>query len=98
MTYERNRFNTQRNFLHQGRHHRDVGFGNGNSRGRSMIYRTPEPRLEPNHHYNDYINNDDDEDTDFIQPIDDDVDLTPYYWEEGELKDLVKREPQCHIV
>ena len=62
-----------------------------------MIY-TPEPRLEPNHHYNDYINNDDDEDTDFIQPIDDDVDLTPYYWEEGELKDLVKREPQCHIV
>ena len=62
-----------------------------------MIY-TPEPRLEPNHHYNDYINNDDDEDTDFIQPIDDDVDLTPYYWEEGELKDLVKREPQCPIV
>ena len=63
-----------------------------------MIHHTPEPRLEPNHHYNDYINNDDDEDTDFIQPIDDDVDLTPYYWEEGELKDLVRREPQCHIV
>ena len=38
MTYERNRFRTQRNFLYQGRHHRDVGFGNGNSRGRSMIF------------------------------------------------------------
>ena len=64
-----------------------------------MIYRTPEPRLEPNHHYNDYINNDDDEDTDFIQnDFNDDVDLTPYYWEEGELKDLVRREPQCPIV
>ena len=63
-----------------------------------MIYRTPEPRLEPDHHLEEYIAFDGDEsDTDFIQN-DDDVDLTPYYWEEGELKDLVKREPQCHIV
>ena len=64
-----------------------------------MIYRTPEPRLEPDHHLEEYIAFDGDEsDADFIQPIDDDVDLTPYYWEEGELQDLVKREPQCHIV
>ena len=93
MTYERNRDRTQRNFLHQGRHHRDVGFGNGNSRGRSMIFRTPEPRLEPNHHYNDYINNDDDEDTDFIQPIDDDLDESFLNYQDGEIRDLLRREP-----
>ena len=63
MTYERNRFNTQRNFLYQGRHHRDVGFGNGNSRGRSMIFG---PRLEPNHHLIEYLMCDD---ADFIQPL-----------------------------
>ena len=62
-----------------------------------MIYRTPEPRLEPDHRFDEEY---DESDTDFIQTDfnDDDVDLTPYYWEEGELKDLVKREPQCHIV
>ena len=61
---------------------------------------TPEPRTEPNHQLEEYIAFDGDEsDTDFIQTdFNDDVDLTPYYWEEGELKDLVKREPQCHIV
>ena len=64
MTYERNRFNTQRNFLHQGRPHKDVGFGNGNSWGRSMIYRTPEPRLEPNHLLEEYLW---DDGADFIQ-------------------------------
>ena len=63
MTYERNRFNTQRNFLYQGRHHRDVGFGNGNSRGRSMIFG---PRLEPNHQLIEYLMCDD---ADFIQPL-----------------------------
>ena len=52
MTYERNRDRTQRNFIYQGRHHRDVGFGNGNNRGRSMIFG---PRLEPNHHLQEYI-------------------------------------------
>lgn len=63
-----------------------------------MIYRTPEPRLEPDHHLEECIAFDGDEsDADFIQN-DDDVDLTPYYWEEGELQDLVRREPQCHIV
>lgn len=58
---------------------------------------TPEPRLEPDHRFDEEI---DESDTDFIQTDfnDDDVDLTPYYWEEGELKDLVKREPQCPIV
>ena len=63
MTYERNRFRTQRNFLYQGRHHRDVGFGNGNSRGRSMIFG---PRLEPNHQLIEYLMCDD---ADFIQPL-----------------------------
>ena len=63
MTYERNRFRTQRNFLYQGRHHRDVGFGNGNSWGRSMIFG---PRLEPNHHLIEYLMCDD---ADFIQPL-----------------------------
>ncbi len=53
------------------------------------------PRLEPDHHFEEYIAFDGD-DADFIQ--NDDVDLTPYYWEEGELKDLVRREPQCPIV
>ena len=64
MTYERNRFNTQRNFLYQGRPHKDVGFGNGNSWRRSMIYRTPEPRLEPNHLLEEYLW---DDGADFIQ-------------------------------
>ena len=63
MTYERNRFRTQRNFLYQGRHHRDVGFGNGNSWGRSMIFG---PRLEPNHQLIEYLMCDD---ADFIQPL-----------------------------
>ena len=63
MTYERNRFRTQRNFLYQGRHYRDVGFGNGNSRGRSMIFG---PRLEPNHQLIEYLMCDD---ADFIQPL-----------------------------
>ena len=63
MTYERNRFRTQRNFLYQGRHYRDVGFGNGNSRRRSMIFG---PRLEPNHHLQEYLMCDD---ADFIQPL-----------------------------
>ena len=63
MTYERNRFRTQRNFLYQGRHYRDVGFGNGNSRGRSMIFG---PRLEPNHHLQEYLSFDGD-DSDFIR-------------------------------
>ena len=65
MTYERNRFRTQRNFLYQGRHHRDVGFGNGNSRRRSMIFG---PRLEPDHHLEEYLSFDGD-DADFIQPL-----------------------------
>ena len=65
MTYERNRFRTQRNFLYQGRHYRDVGFGNGNSRGRSMIFG---PRLEPDHHLEEYLSFDGD-DADFIQPL-----------------------------
>ena len=65
MTYEWNRFRTQRNFLYQGRHHRDVGFGNGNSWGRSMIFG---PRLEPNHHLQEYIAFPGD-DADFIQPL-----------------------------
>ena len=30
-----------------------------------MIYRTPEPRLEPNHHLEEYLY---DDDADFIQP------------------------------
>ena len=53
---------------------------------------TPEPRLEPDHRFDEEI---DESDTDFIQTDfnDDDVDLTPYYWEEGELKDLLRREP-----
>ena len=63
MTYERNRFRTQRNFLYQGRHYRDVGFGNGNSRGRSMIFG---PRTEPNHQLIEYLMCDD---ADFIQPL-----------------------------
>ena len=63
MTYERNRFRTQRNFLYQRRHYRDVGFDNGNSRGRSMIFG---PRLEPNHHLIEYLMCDD---ADFIQPL-----------------------------
>ena len=63
MTYERNRFRTQRNFLYQGRHYRDVGFGNGNNRGRSMIFG---PRLEPNHQLIEYLMCDD---ADFIQPL-----------------------------
>ena len=63
MTYERNRFRTQRNFLYQGRPYRDVGFGNGNSRGRSMIFG---PRLEPNHQLIEYLMCDD---ADFIQPL-----------------------------
>ena len=63
MTYERNRFRTQRNFLYQGRHYRDVGFGNGNSWGRSMIFG---PRLEPNHQLIEYLMCDD---ADFIQPL-----------------------------
>ena len=54
------------------------------------------PRLESNHHLEEYLM---DDGADFIQTdFNDDVDLTPYYWEEGELKDLVKREPQCPIV
>ena len=32
-----------------------------------MIYRTPEPRLEPNHHLEEYLSFDGD-DADFIQP------------------------------
>lgn len=32
-----------------------------------MIYRTPEPRLEPDHRFEDY--DDDEFDADFIQPI-----------------------------
>ena len=63
MTYERNRFRTQRNFLYQGRHHRDVGLGIRDSRGRSMIFG---PRLEPNHHLIEYLMCDD---ADFIQPL-----------------------------
>ena len=63
MTYERNRFNTQRNFLYQGRHYRDVGFGIRDSRGRSMIFG---PRLEPNHQLIEYLMCDD---ADFIQPL-----------------------------
>ena len=62
MTYERNRFNTQRNFLYQGRHYRDVGLGIRDSRGRSMIFG---PRLEPNHHLIEYLSQGDDDD--FIQ-------------------------------
>ena len=58
-----------------------------------MIHHTPEPRLEPNHHYNDYINNDDDEDTDFIQPIDDDLDESFLNYQDGEIRDLLRREP-----
>ena len=55
---------------------------------------TPEPRLEPDHRFDEEI---DESDTDFIQTnfTEEEVDLTPYYWEEGELQDLVKREPQC---
>ena len=63
MTYERNRFRTQRNFLYQGRHHRDVGLGIRDSRRRSMIFG---PRLEPNHHLIEYLMCDD---ADFIQPL-----------------------------
>ena len=52
---------------------------------------TPEPRLEPDHRFDEEY---DESDTDFIQTdFNDDVDLTPYYWEEGELKDLLRREP-----
>ena len=65
MTYEWNRDRTQRNFLYQGRHYRDVGFGNGNSWGRSMIFG---PRTEPNHHLQEYIAFPGD-DADFIQPL-----------------------------
>jgi hypothetical protein len=94
---ERNSLRTQWYPIHQRRPNKNVGLGNGNSRRRSMI-NTPEPRLEPDHRFDD--EGFDESDTDFIQTDfnDDDVDLTPYYWEEGELKDLVKREPQCHIV
>ena len=34
-----------------------------------MIRRTPEPRLEPDHHFNEFLNDDDEFDADFIQPI-----------------------------
>ena len=61
MTYERNRFRTQRNFLHQGRPYKNVGLGNGNSRRRSMIFG---PRLEPNHHLQEYLMCDD---ADFVR-------------------------------
>ena len=47
--YERNNPCTQRNRIHQGRHHKNVRPCIRNSRRRSMIYRTPEPRLEPSH-------------------------------------------------
>ena len=63
MTYERNRDRTQRNFLYQGRHYRDVGFGNGNSRGRSMIFG---PRTEPDHDLEEYLAFPGD-DADFLQ-------------------------------
>ena len=56
---------------------------------------TPSPRLEPNHHYNEYINDTGDElETDFIQPTDDlDLDESFLHYEEGEIRDLVRREP-----
>ena len=63
MTYERNRFRTQRNRIHQGRHYRDVGLGIRDSWGRSMIFG---PRLEPNHQLIEYLMCDD---ADFIQPL-----------------------------
>ena len=57
---------------------------------------TPEPRLEPDHRFDEER---DESDTDFIQTnfTEEEVDLTPYYWEEGELQDLLKREPQCTV-
>ena len=57
---------------------------------------TPEPRLEPDHRFDEEL---DESDTDFIHTnfTEEEVDLTPYYWEEGELQDLLKREPQCTV-
>ena len=59
-----------------------------------MIYRTPEPRLEPNHHYNDYINNDDDEDTDFIETHNpNDIDTSFIEEEDNEIRSLLRSQP-----
>lgn len=60
-----------------------------------MIHSTPEPRLEPNHHYEEYIHSDDDElEADFIQQEDNDtIDESFIFYEEGEIRDLLRREP-----
>ena len=82
--YERNRPRTQRNPIHQRRHHKNVRLGNGNSRRRSMINNhTPSPRLEPDHQHEEPY--DDVSDTDFIQTpeemdLSDETILDIYHW------------------
>ena len=56
-----------------------------------MIHHTPEPRLEPDHREDIIFT--DEPDTDFIQPIDDAIDESFLIFEEGEIRDLIRREP-----
>lgn len=61
-----------------------------------MIQRhAPEPRLEPDHRFEDDY---DESDDDFLQTcfIEDaeELNLAPYYWEEGEIKALIGSEPR----
>ena len=57
-----------------------------------MIHnRTPEPRLEPDHRFEDY--DDDEFGADFIQPPEEELDDSFINYEEGEIRDLLRREP-----
>ena len=60
-----------------------------------MIYRTPEPRLEPDHHLEEYIAFDGDEsDTDFIETHNpDDIDTSFIEEEDNEIRSLLRSQP-----
>ena len=55
-----------------------------------MIHRTPEPRLEPDHRFEEEV---DEFGADFIQPPEEELDDSFINYEEGEIRDLLRREP-----